>query len=607
MVNAALKGTVTHNLPPEAMGGRRASADGCLRPKSQCENQSGVNAPKSNTSYSVESSAQRLIEGSGMINSAAFDGSFGGSQVIQDNGDSFLTVLVKVGEKVIKVIPDSGSFDLYLIDQGSCSKGLGLCRLAYNSKESDTHKCPDGDVIKDVVFGSGTARCRLGFDKAELVNNDEISLKNDVKELEHPASLIRKGPPKVLFPLWQIFALDEGLLRIWGDGKGFQGILGMGYKAGEDVSPDEALKQLNATEGVSAVTGISTLAPGEGASELFTDKFAICLPRGSRAKKLVLPEMASRLRSTPKALSLSASDRTGAAGPKFEDTLGNGDDTGMLWWGASIPRSRKFAINTPVIGVRHWTIGVKSVQVVDSSSKGNPVLTSFCDGKSPCAALVDSGTSLFALPVPRVKEIFRSLGDLKLDCSNVQDLPDIQIAVGDSEHPLVITPESYVMKVQAHDLPLYEALGQSLMMAGDLQQVKRTANPNVTLCLPAFMASPVSKGTVKDMPSYVQTGDHLTEMMILGIPIFREYTVMFDRQSSVIAFDRNPDDSVSCSSTTPPTSLLHQGRTTRNGGRPLTIRDMPPPESLVFPSGLDSLHMMTPPSSGAVVGSERIL
>ncbi|KAF4689961.1 hypothetical protein FOZ60_000972 [Perkinsus olseni] len=69
MVNAALKGTVTHNLPPEAMGGRRASADGCLRPKSQCENQSGVNAPKSNTSYSVESSAQRLIEGSGMINS----------------------------------------------------------------------------------------------------------------------------------------------------------------------------------------------------------------------------------------------------------------------------------------------------------------------------------------------------------------------------------------------------------------------------------------------------------------------------------------------------------------------------------------------------------
>ncbi|KAF4703068.1 hypothetical protein FOZ63_030200, partial [Perkinsus olseni] len=165
---------------------------------------------------------------------AAFDGSFGGSQVIQDNGDSFLTVLVKVGEKVIKVIPDSGSFDLYLIDQGSCSKGLGLCRLAYNSKESETHKCPDGDVIKDVVFGSGTARCRLGFDKAELVNNDEISLKNDVKELEHPASLVRKGPPKVLFPLWQIFALDEGLLRIWGDGKGFQGILGMGYKAGED-------------------------------------------------------------------------------------------------------------------------------------------------------------------------------------------------------------------------------------------------------------------------------------------------------------------------------------------------------------------------------------
>ncbi|KAF4689990.1 hypothetical protein FOZ62_032037, partial [Perkinsus olseni] len=354
--------------------------------------------------------------------------------------------------------------------------------------------------------------------------------------------------------------------------------------------------QLNATEGVSAVTGISTLAPGEGASELFTDKFAICLPRGSRAKKLVLPEMASRLRSTPKALSLSASDHTGTGGPKFEDTLGNGDDTGMLWWGASIPRSRKFAINTPVIGVRHWTIGVKSVQVVDSSRKGNPVLTSFCDGKSPCAALVDS-TSLFALPVPRVKEIFSSLGDLKLDCSNVQDLPDIQIAVGDSEHPLVITPESYVMKVQAHDLPLYEALGQSLLLAGDLQQVKRTAKPNVTLCLPAFMASPVSKGTVKDMPSYVQTGDHLTEMMILGIPIFREYTVMFDRQSSVIAFDRNPDESVSCSSTTPPTSLLHQGRTTRNGGRPLTIRDMPPPDSLVFPSGLDSLRMMTPPSS----------
>ncbi|EER06162.1 conserved hypothetical protein [Perkinsus marinus ATCC 50983] len=543
------------------------------------------------------------------IVTTAFDGSFGGSQVIQDNGDSFLTVTVKVGDKVIKVIPDSGSFDLYLIDQGACSEGLGLCRMAYNSKESGTHKFPDGDVIKDVVFGSGTARCRLGFDKAELVNeDDEVNAtahsKGSPMEAPYDASFVGRGSPKVLFPLWQIFALDEGLLRIWGDGKGFQGILGMGYKAGEDVSPDEALKQLNATEGVSAVTGVSTLAPGEGASELFTDKFAICLPRGSRAKKLVLPELvASRgLRSTSKAVSLSTDHPT-----KFEDLTT--DDKGMLWWGASIPRSRKFPINTPVIGVRHWTIGIKSVQVVDSTKGGGgKVLTSFCD-QSPCAALVDSGTSLFALPVPRVKEIFRSLGDLKLDCSNVQDLPDIQIALGDSKEPLVITPESYVMKIQAHDLSLYESFGQSLMLAGDLQRIKSSANPNVTLCLPAFMASPVSQGTVKDFPSYLQTEDHLTEMMILGIPIFREYTVLFDRQSSAIAFDRNPDDGSGCSSSTTAgqSSLIHQGHVRSRSRRPLAIRSMPAPENLIFPSGLDSLRRVAPPSSGAVIGSERML
>ncbi|KAF4665059.1 hypothetical protein FOL47_004811 [Perkinsus chesapeaki] len=562
----------------------------------------------------------------------AFDGIFEGSQVIQDNGDSFLTILVKVGDKIIKVIPDSGSFDLYLIDQGACSKGLGLCSLAYNSKQSNTHTCPSSEVIKDVVFGSGTARCRLGFDKAELVNNAEaaaeVAATTSAESHTKPSSLAArqdKQIPKVLFPLWQIFALDEGLLRIWGDGQGFQGILGMGYKAGEDVSPDEAIKQLNATEGVSAVTGISTLAPGEGASELFTDRFAVCLPRGSRAKKLVLAETGSRLRKNQKAMSLAAEGEK-----SVPEETGGSDDKGMLWWGQAIPRSRKFAITTPVIGVRHWTIDVKGIEVamvdhigywnvfeaddvVDSSKKGSSSstpLTSFCD-KSSCAALVDSGTSLFALPAPRVKQIFASLGDLKLDCSNVQDLPDIKIAVGDSKQPLVITPESYVMKIQSHDLHLYESLGQSLMLGGNLEQFKKNGGAqNITLCLPAFMSSPVSQATVRDLPSFAETNDHLTEMMILGIPIFREYTVLFDRERSTIGFDRNPEDGPSCGGvaaggSSSGTSLIHRGRA--NGGRPLTIREMPRPEHLVFPSGLDSIKKMAPPLSGAVIGSEMIL
>ncbi|KAF4665058.1 hypothetical protein FOL47_004810 [Perkinsus chesapeaki] len=70
-INQALKGTVTHNLPPEAMGSRRGSADAFVLPRKHRENQSEISAPKSTTSYSVESSAQRLIDSSGMINSGS--------------------------------------------------------------------------------------------------------------------------------------------------------------------------------------------------------------------------------------------------------------------------------------------------------------------------------------------------------------------------------------------------------------------------------------------------------------------------------------------------------------------------------------------------------
>ncbi|EER04719.1 hypothetical protein Pmar_PMAR013244 [Perkinsus marinus ATCC 50983] len=65
-VNVSMKGTVTQQLPAEVVGNRKQIGG---RPESKTESEGNLSAPKSSTSYSVESSAKRLIEGSGMMNS----------------------------------------------------------------------------------------------------------------------------------------------------------------------------------------------------------------------------------------------------------------------------------------------------------------------------------------------------------------------------------------------------------------------------------------------------------------------------------------------------------------------------------------------------------
>lgn len=55
---------------------------------------------------------------------------------------------------------------------------------------------------------------------SEQVNeDDEVNAtahsKGSPMEAPYDASFVGRGSPKVLFPLWQIFALDEGLLRMY--------------------------------------------------------------------------------------------------------------------------------------------------------------------------------------------------------------------------------------------------------------------------------------------------------------------------------------------------------------------------------------------------------
>ena len=428
--------------------------------------------------------------------------SSGGEQTIIDHGDTFLTISLEIGSQQIHAIPDSGSFELYIVDGDDCD--LQLCRPAYKPESSSNHFTPQKPLKKDIYFGSGTCGVELSFDSVRVHN----------EQGEHP------GPTSnSLVPLWRIVEMDENLAAVWGDGHGFQGIVGLGFKGNSHKESRDILleEQVMVEARDKAPQGVDLTKPGFASKALFGDVFAICLPRGEDAKPVDVFAQGAR------------------------------QDDGRLWWGKDFVPNLNW-VNSPVIGTRHWTIAIESSFLQQDATKSDSeIIHTICGGpgnEAKCAALVDSGTSLIAMSEVKIRKLLATtiIGSLNPDCSNVDEMPDLVFNIGRGQK-VVLTPDTYVMKIRATDIPMMheDSSGRVVLEKGkvlniqpppkNLISLKARRGDSITYCTHAFMETPMET-------ALVQGTEH--ELIILGIPVFREYSVKFDRNNEVLAFAQHP-------------------------------------------------------------------
>eukprot|EP00929_Paragymnodinium_shiwhaense_P115373 TRINITY_DN8418_c0_g1_i1.p1 TRINITY_DN8418_c0_g1~~TRINITY_DN8418_c0_g1_i1.p1 ORF type:complete len:485 (-),score=93.66 TRINITY_DN8418_c0_g1_i1:102-1556(-) len=138
---------------------------------------------------------------------------------------------------------------------------------------------------------------------------------------------------------------------------------------------------------------------------------------------------------------------------------------------------------------KHWAVELSDVAAVHRDDEKRRQFA--CFGGSRCAVLLDSGSGTISLPSSHAVGLMNQLGgEVKLDCSNFEALPDLRLSLGAVE--LVLPREAYV---QRH--PLQDGMA----------------------CVPLF--------SVAD----TELADG-TPLWILGLPFFRQFVVEFDRKSS---------------------------------------------------------------------------
>lgn len=177
---------------------------------------------------------------------------------------------------------------------------------------------------------------------------------------------------------------------------------------------------------------------------------------------------------------------------------------GWLTWGGDVPEQdlKDKTVMLEVKGQHHWAVSMTTFQPAGVEVNGQRLCA------NGCAAILDSGTSLIAAPSQALMALSQQLPEIKEDCSNLADLPSINLVLDGYE--LVLPPEAYVMRVTG-----------TVVEAGSLWDLLYF-KPKVTVlnqCVPAFMK--------------MDRETELGPLWILGMPFFRFFHTTFETHDDV--------------------------------------------------------------------------
>mmetsp|Transcript_18111 Transcript_18111/g.42303 ORF Transcript_18111/g.42303 Transcript_18111/m.42303 type:complete len:461 (-) Transcript_18111:75-1457(-) len=349
------------------------------------------------------------------------------------------TAPFSVGEQVLPVIYDTGSFEIIVLSTlcTTCTGGQEV----YDSAKSASFVASELQAQHE--FGSGPVVSQMGFEAVRLGGSDSPL-----------------AAPEV--PFWQV--MDHSI-DVWNSQAHFSGIVGLGH------TPE--VPQGFGVEGPKEKTLLETLQ---------ISAFALCLKRGAD-----LP---------PGYLTF---------GPSVVSAIAPGNGFHPL----------------EVVGQVHWGIKMMNFEVPGAAVQ--PVC------QPSCGAIVDSGTSLIAVP-PSAEAPVRALASMiNEDCSNVQSLPVLRFQLDNSI--LELPPQAYVMKVlpQQQNSSIWDRI---------FGAPTRSTTP---VCVLAFM-------TIDKMSQH-------GPVWVLGMPFLRYYHTVFDRAGKKVHI--TPSNSECTLQATPATVLLN--------------------------------------------------
>jgi len=203
-----------------------------------------------------------------------------------------------------------------------------------------------------------------------------------------------------------------------------------------------------------------------------------------------------------------------------------GDNGFFIWNDYTAVRKPLLFAEVPVVGTHTWSVELKNVRIRGSLDKGgtkNAVKEIGCgDG---CSAIIDSGTSLLAVPGFIIEQLQDMMEQLDTDCSNLHELPSLVFNMGDGQFTL--PPDSYVAEVVGQ-LPNYLEGYTTMDSESESNRSESNRSESTSEIDPSDLMGKRgsrSRCQLLLMESYAST--KYGPLWILGIPFFRRYYTTF--------------------------------------------------------------------------------
>jgi len=389
---------------------------------------------------------------------------------------------IQIGSErqTLQVIPDSGSFAL-VVPSTLCTTSACYSHARYDYMKSGTFNPRDINSAQKtpLAYGQGTVEAVIAYDD---VNVGDMTAKGQVLNLMY----------------------DEDIRGF--EGSTFDGIMGLGKNSDSQGSNSDS----------SDAALLSTMKQGA---------FGVCLGQGDGDNGRL--DLAHQKTDLPSMYEIKPS------GTVRGDNSAKLTSVGDYHWGMRLSGMgvRTSTGDTFLKGAEGYGCSKAELMV------GNCKDTDGCDSGDNCAAVIDTGTSLMLLADENyytLLNLIETTAPGKLDalfedsnCDNAHTLPDVILTLGEERRTLAISPSVYMVV-----MPI--GIGTGLR---EWRNTKATNFANLTAASlrpeDVNMPWPFSDRCVdvfSPMGARLIT-QHNGLMYILGMPMFRQFAVAFDRES----------------------------------------------------------------------------
>jgi len=377
-------------------------------------------------------------------------------QAMTNYNDVQYVSFLEVGQQTLSGILDTGSFELVVF-----STSCGTCGQAARYNPDLSANYTRGQLATVLSYGSGDTFVQEAWDTVSI------------------------GPyPPRRQSFWEVTSAKMQVLQY----SAFQSIIGIGPPETPVLDSQELLEA--AMSNASNYTAAGLPVPGD-LLEALEQKRRVALAMQTK------PTMV---------------DNFGAS--MFSICLGKrpGSD-GYLIWNDTAPLLKpEYFMRLPVVGNHTWSVSLQEPQIAypptanDRSRDGRSL---GCEGG--CGALLDSGTSLLAIPGNVISELVMVTLDPGFNCSNMWDLPSIKLKLGGQE--IFLPPDTFISEVADDNVPAYL---QSFVRLRRLRSMHNGSSRQ----------RPGGRCDFMVMESTAMTANG--PLWILGVPFFRQYYTTFE-------------------------------------------------------------------------------